>query len=361
MDAMLINVIGGIIAALVLGLVVIFRKRIPRTYKAIKLIWILKRKYLTHFRRRRYGRTKFIRRLQYYFRDHDPTSRVATQLTFSFFAEQDFELEEFKGFLIPPLNREGVRTDGDDLEHLRSDITHEWKEYFQNIGRKAERRVEKTGLSCGQRIIFFDRFLLDFFISERASLLKYGRINKEQKDRLTVNAGVPESSQLVRYAIRSAYATARIHELNRGYSTPNGAGQSPIVTYYCDKGHVKSAVYCDFGLYGITGRTFAYMPIYLRGLDKRLVGERVFIDNSSPQRARIDEFRESFNDLWEECEKQKHAEMKHRDSGEDIKLSDIEAYCFSYEFFEDTYIHNVNKIFKEEFHWDPVRDKALPS
>jgi len=132
------------------------------------------------------------------------------------------------------------------------------------------------------------------------------------------------------------------------------------MTYYCDKGHVKSTVYCDFGLYGITGRTFVYMPIYLRGLDKRLVGESVFIDNSAPQRARINEFRESFNDLWEECEKQKHAEMKHRDRAH-TKLSDIEAYCFSYEFFEDTYISNVVEIFKEEFHWDLIKDKALPS
>jgi hypothetical protein len=361
MDAVFFSIFVSVIATLLATFLLKFNEnflpRIPRTRKARKLIGKLKKDYLIQFEPKRIGKTKFATRVQYYLRDHDPKAKEPPQLTFSFFAKEDFELEEFKAFLIPPLNRDKMRSDESSVEHLRSDITVEWKEYFHHIGRKAERSLQKTSISVAQRVVFFDRFLLDFFILERNLLLKYAGINKDEQDKLTVKTGeVAKSSQLVRYVIRNAYATVMIHEMNRGYNAGR-PDQRPIDTYYYDKGHVKSTMYYDFGLYGIAGHTLVYLPIYRRGLDKRLVGEKVYIDETALQRAGISEFREDFNSLWEDCENQKHGEMKYREC---LQPSKIELYSFSHDFFEHTYIHTIIEIFKEQFNWDLIAEKALP-
>lgn len=203
------------------------------------------------------------------------------------------ELEEFRGFLVPPLDaghtelaaREGIKK-----------LSRNWKTYLDGLNRKAlearERIAKRQGRglesvpAIGRRIVLFDKFLIDLFLAEMAcsATLRHNIIGPGR------NGQSKELERLLRVAEIIAYDTWSIHKL----------GHKAIECIYLDKARIQTNQYYDFGLYATGSARAVYNPIFAKDINKAITEERLFISDVHRHSREIAEFARDFDELWRE-------------------------------------------------------------
>lgn len=270
--------------------------RIREWHRHRSLTSRIKKEYLGVFKAKKAGNGNTV----YYFRDRDSYRKTAFGAPFELLNDQDIQLRKLRAFLIPPLDngRAGLEKTSESLVVQTAEA---WKHYFDAIGKKAKEAQGVSAQAIAQRIIFFDKFLLDFFLNDEKWAVECSGVSTD--GHLSMPSNASGLGRFAQYAIRTAYHLITIHRYNRPYA---GA----VETRFIDKSVVQSNQYYDFGLYDFSGVTLVYMPHFLKTKEKTMVGDKVLVGDSSHQREAIREFEDDFNELWRLCEENKSTETR---------------------------------------------------
>ena len=234
---------------------------------------------------------------QYYYNDR--TEKDPNDIPiYYFFISENIDIEKFKAFLIPGLDYgHGISSGGKNF------INEEWKNYLVEIKEKIKKSIKKGISVDAKRIVFIDKFFLDVFINESERVIADAGISF---DTLLQAKGIKDENsiqQLARFIIRLAYYVMKIHDASWG-------SEEVISCYYVDKSLMNSNQYYDFGLYGIEGVDVVYNPIYLKGINKNLVRDQLYIGATRIQKKQIQMFENDFDEIWKKCEKIDAREME---------------------------------------------------
>lgn len=268
--------------------------------------------------------------------------------TYHFFVEESVQIEQFMGFLIPPMDfghgRQNKRERGEFESEL--DFNEEWDLYLTKMGDKAKRLKNSTdedGNRLFRRIIFFNKDVLLLFLENYSKIFKAAQM---QGSGFRVDPEDSENSRL-----RSLARSIILYSCDIGAIHKRVYGQKNYFDcYYLDKSVVPSSKYYDFGLYRIEGIDVIYNPIYVKDGKKSIVEERVLIGTQLEQRRRIEEYKEDFRDLWDIAVRDKQNQDILMEKAKEKYFEGDKYYSkasLSVEFFEKGYGKALNRIFEE--------------
>jgi hypothetical protein len=310
-----------------------FEKLVKRTYKGFPI-----QKRRPHF----YVRTDYPRKAE-----EDPT--------FHFFINPETRIQQFKAFLIPPLDFGHGSWDEPHRPTLRGPyFNREWALYLQRISERAAEasrirtfQVRRLLLPAkkiefeAKRIIFFDKQILLLFLLDTQWVFETAQTEGSRFKELK---SVPPLTLSARRIIQYACDIAMIHEKNRPGKT--------IECRYIAKSSIAANEYYDFGLYTIEGIPIVYAPIHQKDLGKRITREQVFIGNTSRQMRGIQGFKEDFDKLWTLSEETCRSQTDRNFNIPEKELLDPQGKYyrlnfFTLELFEQIYCHKIREILKQ--------------
>jgi hypothetical protein len=282
----------------------------------------------------------------YYFRDEQTFLRSKFGAPLDFLKDSAVELLEFKAFLILPLDRTGQSEVDRSASNapLHAEIDQRWKDYFDAMGDKAEIAASRENRAVAQRIVFFDKSLLDYVLLDTDNAIRESGISMDGQ--LTIPTDVSPTRKAAQYSIRMAYHLLTIHGFNLAY-------KKYVETIYMDKSIVRSNQYYDFGLFNFSGAKLVYMPHYLKSTTKIMVGDQVILSENRSQLELINEFERDFQDVLKRCSPHLKEETRLRSNS--IHISTARKYLRAYtaEFFGQIYYEPLLKVFINRLKWKP--------
>lgn len=261
---------------------------------------------------------------------------VPTQ-TYHFFLNEELQLEEFKAIMIPALDNNHGALGSALYKNSSWDRLSEdpWLVYLFRLGKK----IKAKGTPA-QRLIIFDKKLLNTFLESPAELKKAWGSRRRGGS----------LGELARAAIETAFEIACVHCVLQPF-------QSCISTIYLDKTKVDSNRYYDFGLYRLRKVPVVYYPVYRKGVDKKIVKEKILIGQNFLQHSAIKEFENDFDALFNFREGIKEAQKEnlqedssaHFDTLSSQYYQDEEYDSYLFETFGRGYVQQIRKVLKEHF------------
>ena len=278
----------------------------------------------------------------HYVREGKKFSR-SSRLPFEYFAKKHTPIESFKAFLIPPLDN-GHGNQRESSSQV-GEINKGWFDYFNGIGAKMDEISPHAKEHPGRRIIFFEKFFLDLFLSNPSFVVERSGINNDGT--LSAKNSPREAdpiAQFFRNVIHTIYHIVTIHHVNSPFS-------KSICTYYVDKGKIQSNRYYDFGLYKMPNANVIYMPLFQKDIYKTVVGDKIYISETRAQCAGIAEFEEDFDSLWALCTDARSTELRVTNSSQaysQTRTRHRDLLSFLHEFFGRTYYTELRTAFEEK-------------
>ncbi len=344
----LIGVAIGIVGSLVAYLLVVFWthlrpvEQLRNRLRKRALRRRIEQDYLSLFAKKR-DRGGLI---AYYYRDEDAYKKTKFGAPFELLQDNRTQLQAFRAFLIPPLDngRAGLIRQQSEAESLVSQTADEWERYYKAIGAQSDAQKKMHGSVISKRIVFFDRFLLDFVIRDTQRAIERSQITDDGS--LSYPTTVGGLGKFAQYAFRTAYHLITIHRYNRPFN-------DAVETIFIDKSEIQSNHYYDFGYYDFDGVRLVYMPHFLKSKTKTMVGDKVLLDSNSLQQQYIQEFIDDFEHvygLYDSAEEQMIL---------DDDLGPVETrnrlVKLSAQSFEDYYYKPVVEILRQ-LGWSPPAD-----
>ncbi len=292
--------------------------------------------------------------------------------TYHFFFQEENDLEEFKAVMIPALdNHHGGLWTALSAHPRGENLGQEpWLIYLHLLGVKISRGRKSVGRPkshdqastteiSASRVIIFDRNLLNTFLESPGNLKEISgyRLSSANQGELFEGEHTGALAELARDAIRNAFEIVAVHTVLQLFS-------EKISTLYLDKSKVESNRFYDFGIYRLGGVPVVYHPVYLKGVGRRVVREKVFIGSNLLQQSQIQEFETDFDTLFAvrdsiQAGQRKNLNESPASDQEHTYFSDLSSNYFQkvdaylFEYFERGYIQKIKNVLKDEFGIDP--------
>jgi hypothetical protein len=304
---------------------------------------------------------------QYYFRDLSGGFRSQSQNrqpTFYYFIDHNIRIDEFLGFLMPPLDygHGSEKKDPKDKYELILDtaLDEQWLRYLIILGQKLNERkqAQSKRSNAGRRIIFWDKELFELFfhLSEKRHAFDGAYVEKNDEGQLAyLKREEDPEMRYLRKVIKTVYDTIWIHKVCFQYKIV-------IECRYVDRATIMYSQNYDFGLYKVqdTGGTkdVVYSPISLMDMHETTCQERVIIGDTVAQQTEIEGYRRDFSVLWKDQFKQFYDDIpsfEHRKSFQ-RKVDTNYNGTLDIEVFHKTYFKWAAERFDHVFKYKKIRE-----